>query len=646
MRSKLNLPEGLLQRTEIRPYLLAGAELLLIVAWAIWVSRDMLDFDENLVPWGREYGMAVSTHHFWTMVKECGWCALWNGSQIGGYPALVNTYAGVFHPVTMIATLLWGVVNGSKVIVTVSLAVAGMAQWWVARELRLSLLPRMWSSLLVVVGGHLAGKLELGVVGLLLATASCSLVFGGVLRLVRLKDRKSVVLLATVLGLAVLSGQGYPQLALMTTIPALAFLLLDSHLNLSPVWRLFAGSLGLALLLTAFFLVPLVASSWNIEKSSDPNFAAIQPVRYSLLNFLIDDFDFYKSDLLSKWANPNLYINFVGWIPFLLAVLGLGAHSAGDRPKVLYLAGSATLVILAVDGPSLRKVAEILPTVANIRFPVFGLGMAVAPLLALGGYGLDQVLKRIRWPSMGLSFDREAGSRTLAIPVSLLLVIPLVVNVRLAYNFSRIFLTLRRMPPGVTANLDALRTPSLQWVQPVMGEQYWTEPAVRMGLKVTGESLPWWTGTKQFPPPYLELTRSPLPEGENTALVKTMENETLYEHPLSEYALVVSSGGQSMCTATGTAGAIDIECESKASGTLVVHENAWKGWRVLRDGQRAPLTGEQWLEVSAPPGKHRFEFRFLPIDVPIGVVLNLIGIGACGWILRPKSGVHRSVGFG
>ena len=108
MRSKPNLLEGMLQRTEIRAYLLAGVELLLIVAWATWVSRDMLDFDENLVPWGREYGMAVSTHHFWTMVKTCGWCALWNGSQIGGYPALVNTYAGVFHPVTMIATLLGG----------------------------------------------------------------------------------------------------------------------------------------------------------------------------------------------------------------------------------------------------------------------------------------------------------------------------------------------------------------------------------------------------------------------------------------------------------------------------------------------------------------------------------------------------------
>ena len=176
-----------------------------------------------------------------------------------------------------------------------------------------------------------------------------------------------------------------------------------------------------------------------------------------------------------------------------------------------------------------------------------------------------------------------------------------------------------------------------------MGEPYWTEPAVRMGLKVTGESLPWWTGAKKFPPPYLELTRSPLPKGENTALVKAVENETLYAHPLSEYALVAYPGGQSPCTATGTAGAIDVECGSETPGTLVVHENAWTGWRVWRDGRRALLTGEQWLEVSAPPGKHRYEFRFLPIDVPIGLVLSLIGIGVCGWILRPRAGPTEPV---
>jgi hypothetical protein len=226
--------------------------------------------------------------------------------------------------------------------------------------------------------------------------------------------------------------------------------------------------------------------------------------------------------------------------------------------------------------------------------------------------------------------------------LSILIAIPLLVNIRTAYNLSRIFLSLSPMWPETTARLETMRTPSLQWVQPVLGEQYWTEPAVRMGLKVTGESLPWWTGSKVFPPAYLELTRGPLPEGDDSILVMDFGGEMLYTHPQSEYAIVEYSGGRSPCVASGTGGSIDVACENETEGILIVHENAWAGWRAFVDGQRTLLTGEEWLEVGAPAGRHLYAFRFLPADAFIGLVLTLVGIGACVWAVLAKAGPEAS----
>ena len=168
-----------LKRQQINPGLIF--ELLLIGLWAFWVGREYLDFSPNIIPGGREFSSAIQTHHIWTTFKECGWCVLWNGSVKGGYPAFSDIYGSMLHPIVILCTFLLGVVNGAKLALVISLWVAGIAQWWIAKELKVHRVARIWSSGLAVVGGHLLGRMEQGNFGLVLSTAMASLVFGGIL---------------------------------------------------------------------------------------------------------------------------------------------------------------------------------------------------------------------------------------------------------------------------------------------------------------------------------------------------------------------------------------------------------------------------------------------------------------------------------
>jgi hypothetical protein len=618
-----------------RENLLSLLEIVLILTWAVWVGRDVLDMNLSRVPWGREYGMAVSTHHLWTFAQNCGWCAVWDGSQMGGFPAFANVYAAVLHPVTIITTLLWGVVNGSKWIIVLSLIFAGVAQWWLAHELRVGFLPRLWGAMLAVVGGHLTGKLDLGLVDLVLSTAISSFVFPAVLMLARRQDWRSTVVLSLLLASTILSGQGYIQIFLLLTVPAFTFLLIEADWRVSPLWKKYAVAAGLAVLIGAVLILPVIANSWNIHKEINPDFSTVQPLKFSLLNFVVDDFDYFTTPVLEKESIPSLYINFIGWIPLLLAVFAVGAAQPRDRRRIFYLAASAAIIVAIVDVGFLQWLASWIPSVTTVRFPTFALGIAVPLILGLAVYGLDQILQRVEWPFLKLGVGSRNSARTFSIPLSVILLIPLAIAIYHGYRFGHSFLTLQPVAPATLQKLGDMKTDSLQWVMPVFGEHFWKEPAVRLGLKITASTLPFWTGERHYPEPYYEMTRGPkenLQSGET--LVKTYENEILYMNHKAEYAVVRDGQGNTTpCRATGTGGEIDVTCDIRGEGTLIVHENSWPAWRVWLDDMRADLTStDGWLAVEAPPGRHTFTFRYLPWDVPVGLLFTLLGLALCGWL--------------
>ena len=603
---------------------LAFLELGALALWAANVGWDYLNMNPRVIPFGGdfnsidEFGSAIQSHYVWERARECGWCALWNGSQRGGYPALTELHGSAFHPLVMTASLLWGVVNGAKAALVLSFWIAGLAQWLLAKELGLGWLPRLWSAGVAIAGGHLAGRMELGAFSLVLSTAMCSLALAALLRFARTSARRDAVFLGITTASALLSGQGYLQIGLAGILAAAFCFFVFGRGGVSPLWKNYILAALIALLLAAPLLVPLAHFSSNFVKDADPQFRAAQPLFYIPLNLATDNPDFYRSEALGKLPYPYLYTLYIGWIPVLLALSALFFHFKQDRKLILFmLVGALTAFLLASDLPY-KLAAGSFPQLAGIRHPPLIAGLAVPLILALSAYGLEGLF----------TAGAKAAQRFLAPSplwkpaLYLLLIIPLGYSLQDCFRFSQNWIGTKHLPRSLFAELETLQTDGLAWVSPPFGEHVYVAPAVEMGLKLSPGILPWNWRDREPPPPSLLI--------EDGLLIRSGE----------VYAGVVTAAGVEPCAAAGTGGYLEVVCHVERAGILTVKENYWDGWRAWMDAKPIPLkSGVPWLEVEAPAGSHRFVFRYLPWDAPLGLFLFIIGCALSAYVLtrKPKS---------
>ncbi len=632
LRDPLQLLEA--YKVGLRRWTVPTIELSLIGLWVMLLGGEYLALSPKLVPAGREFLSAIQTHHLWTNFIECGTCALWNGSVRGGYPAFVDPHGSMLHPIVIATTYLWGVINGAKIALLVSLWIAGAAQWWTARILKLGWIPRMWSALLVVAGGHLAGRMELGAFGVVLSMAMVSLVFPPLLGLAIHGGRRYALLLGVAAASAIVAGQGYMQFGLLATLPAFAFLLLTSSFRLRPVWRNYVFAAVLAVLLAAPFLVPLAHFYPNFGKAEDAAYKVAQPLEYVPLNLVINDQDFYRTEALGKQPLPHLYMMYIGWVPVILAILGVALARRADRWWISFLAAAIAIEFLVASGAVLKAGQEFASLLAGIRHPPQIAGVAVPLIVTLAGYGLDRLLKR-NWPTVQIKFPNQPDVGRRVFSLSWIMVIPLVLSLNSAFSFSRDWLYLNPLPDEVYDLLRGLKTDDLQWVQPPFGEHQYIEPAISMDLKLSPGIMTWFWKHIEWPSPILEANRAGEPEGA-VGIVDEIDGIPIYEHSALPYAYVTHGSSVTPCTATGTGGHLTVECETTEDGQLIVQENMWSGWRAWRDGRRVQLIDPEHLVVPAPAGNHTYSFRYVPWDVPLGIGLMGVGLVAGAWVLLTK----------
>ncbi|MBC8076909.1 MAG: hypothetical protein H7Y32_12595 [Chloroflexales bacterium] len=637
------LREPLTMLTMARPW--PWLEAMVIVLWGLFVTRLYLNLNPYLVPTGREYLSVIQSHHFWTWVGRCGACAMWNGGQQGGAPALVELHGSPLHPIVMVTTLLFGVVNGSKLALVLAFIIAGLAQWWLCWVLGLGRVARVWSACMVIVGGHLAARMANGLFGVVLSSAAASLVLPPILLMGRSPTQRTAVLLGMLLALAAVAGQGYQQIGLVCLLGVVLPLQLLHSTNYKLLLRRYALSGVLAALVASTFLLPLLHFLPQFVKNSDPEFKSSQPFAYMLVNLLINDSAFYATDLLHKLPYPDLYSFFIGWIPLLLAILGAYRGWAQERNHatqqlllgalaILWLASGAPLVWLASQ-PLFAGIAERL---TSIRYPSLIAGLAVPLLLALAAFAVDRML-RFPWPKLGLNLSsQDIGGRSFSLGIGTrwLLLIPLLLALNDARVYGAQWLTTYEQAPEIKEVLQALRTPDLQWVNPPFGEHFFIEPAVGMGLKLNQGVRQWGWQERQLPQAQLEATREGAPPG--MAQQATVAGAQIFAaSPGREYAAIThQDGSRTICTARGAGGDIDVTCDAPQSGRLEIKENTWSGWGAQLNGAAAALLPGQWLAVDVPAGKATVQFRYRPWDVPLGLLLTLCGLvlGAVLWHRR------------
>jgi len=604
------------------------AEVVLILVWAAWVGRPFLDFDRFTWPSGIEFGFQLQSHHFWNQLRSCGLCALWNGTINGGHPALAESYGSPLHPLVIITTLLWGTIVGGKVTVVVALALAGLAQWWIARRLGLGTVARLWTSLVAVAGGHLAGRLELPAIGMVLSTAMGSLTVAAALDLGLTGRRRAAVLLAVTLALTLVSGQGYIQVALLGWVPLLLIFVLDKRLRLRPNTLEFVLAAGVALLLAGVLLVPLAHFLPGFAKHGDPLFGTAQPLEYVPLNLVIRDIDFLKGTMLGKLPFPYLYDNYIGWVPVLLAIASLLFARKADGRALAFLGGGIAVTFLLASAVPFRWLVHSLPRLADVRHTPLLAGLAVPAVLGLAGYGLDGLLK-LAWPQVALRWQSAPEDRGLNLSTAWILVIPLLFGLRAVFQHARSWIYTRDNERVYQA-AALWETPSLEWVSPPFGEHAWVEVASTLGIKLTNVVWPWdWEG-RTYPPPRLEATRTEAPA--QSEFLFTIDGVSTYLHPDQHYAYVDVGGEIIPCEASASGGDLAIRCTTDHPGQLTVQENAWSGWRVWRDGQEVELAPGPWLGSEAAAGEHVYRFRYLPWDAPVGLALTLVGVALTAFL--------------
>jgi hypothetical protein len=617
----------------------ACAELVAIALWAAWVGRTYLNFRPDVAPIGLHFG-EVLPHFVWALLPRCGACVLWNGFANGGSPAFADIHGNVLHPLIVLLTLIWGGLNGTKVALVASFAMAGVAQWLIAKSLRLGAVARLWSAALAVAGGHLAGRMEDGVFPLVFSTAAVSMAIGPGIALAQTGQRRCAIWLGVALALAILSTQGYLLLGLgLCILPAFCVFMFDRKLHLRAVWREYALALGLAVLLSGIFWVPLLHAWPQFAKDADPRFGSAQPLEYAVLNLVIRDLRFFQSDVLRKQPFPFLYVNYIGWVPVILALVGLRLIPRSGRRILAFFAAAIVLVYLAGSAITFRVLSWLAPAAAaGVRNSVVLNGLAVPLVLGVAAWGLDCLLK-LPWPRVALAFPDQAWGRSATgIGLSWLLVVPLVWSVKSAHDFGRTWIGSAAMGEMDQRVMAALRTETSQWIAPPFGEHYWMPFAYEAGLKVSPLIRPWHWKNKELPPAFLEATRREVAKSE-ADYGQTIGGITILVHANDEYAFVDTGTETVPCRAVAQGGRIDVDCSADSSGTLVVRENQWSGWTVKRDGVSLGLIPGQWLSAAAPAGRHHYQFRYRPWDVAVGLCISLLGLAlAVALYLRREAG--------
>ncbi len=609
-------------------------ELLPLTLLSLFMAAPyLMNFQTDYFPNGYEFDLVTVTHFIWNYLLECGSCVFWNGVLNGGMPAFAEVHGAVLHPLVIATTVLWGVINGSKVIILVSLIMSGVATWWFAKELDVRRLARIWISLFGVVGGHLIGRMEAGNVIFMFSIASASLLFPMVLRLNKKPTNKRVASLALLMALTWLSGQGYIQLAVVLAwFPAFWFLLYEKGQKRQEKWIAFGKAFLISILLCGIFFLPTARSMVHgMDKPSCDDFHDVQPMRYLPLNLVIGDAALMGETYLGMDTFPYAHINFIDWTPVILAVIA--GHFVLRQPDKKIYAAIYLSILLAMIFTS-REIYVFLyayfPVLAKICSMGGSSSLIVPPLLAMAAWGLDRVLELDWFVITKNKGSSEEAAKSVSLKWFILIPI-LILSFKNVIPFSKNYLGVHKveLPEQEVA---FARTSDAQWINtPFSGD--WVLTFLNEGIKIIMWERHWSWNDRTRLVGYIGFTDNP---DDDVQILSKQPDFYVTVRPSELYATVNTGAETVKCEAVSRGGNIDVTCDAPAPGTLTVLEYQYGGWRAWVDGHPVPFIDGEWLSVEAPAGRHTFSFRYRPWDVYAGMTVSLAGIGILLWLWIKK----------
>jgi hypothetical protein len=279
----------------------------------------------------------------------------------------------------------------------------------------------------------------------------------------------------------------------------------------------------------------------------------------------------------------------------------------------------------------LKALVQVSGFFAGFRHASLMGALAIPPLLAFAAYGLDGLIK-LAWPQVSIIMRGADQPRTVTFGTSAILIVPLILSLNTAYDFTRMFYMVDDMTwiykPYATAN-ENLKAEGLQWIALPFGEYFQLEPALSLGWKLTDVAYAARWIDHDNPLPRMAISRDPIPDAEAAGY---LDDIPMYRFPDRAYAYIEHGEEQTPCHATGGSGDLYVTCTTDRPGQLIVQDYSWTGWFAQRDGVSVPLIDHQWLAVDAPAGAHTYEFHYRPWDVAVGLIITIIGLTLTGWL--------------
>jgi hypothetical protein len=627
LRYKWAQAELSLRQTITKEWLLSLLEIVLITAWALWITKPYADFNREVWPRGPDFSRNIQLFSTWQNLPICGDCVFWNGTINGGAPAFADMFTPVLNPFFIISTMLWGVISGAKVLLILSFILAGLAQLWLGRVLGLSRLARLWTAAIAVAGGHLSTRLEMGHIVMVIPIAAGSLMLAAALDVARTGRRRSVVILALTMALTIVSGHGYIQIAvLLGFIPVLLLYCFDNQLRFRPVWRSFIWSAILTILLTAVFWLPMIHFWPHVQKDGNPDFLGGQPMEYALLNLVIPDRTFLYTEILEKSPAPAMFGMYIGWVPIILVFFAFRFTPRRETRTFMALLLAIFLIFFLNSGQLFRWTSDSFGSFFGAARNLALLEPITIPMiLALAGWGLDGLI-RLPWPRLSIN------NQSIGLSLVILLVIPLVWGLNSVRVYSADWI-LTEPAPDTDHPMKALTTPYARWVAMPFDDFAAFPKAIEAGLKmiIFHDFTAWNWNDRAVPAPQVELTRDPAFR-DNPFYTHDLGPWVVLEHPELPYAYVKTDVGTVVpCNATAIGGHIDVACNTVHAGTLYVNENYFSGWQASVNGQAVAVKGDM-INFPVPSGTSAIQLRYRPWDVMVGGMLTILGLILCGYL--------------
>jgi len=651
-------------RTQLQPRWLGLVALLCIVAVGVLYSSKLLNLDPNLGLASGEYQVHVgfiSLYQQWLSGETA--FPLWNPIMGYGRSLIGDPFLFVFNPFLSVPMFAFGLVNGTKIAMVLNFMIAGLGMYVLARGLKLNWIPALWSGLLYMMCGALPSHLIIGQIQLTFSLGWAPWAAAGLVWLFREPGWGRACLAALAMALFFFCGNLYHQVYALFAFAIMSIIAMvdwNTFQIKKPIVKyvLLVGALSLGLI--AIQLLPLLGARSSMDNIGGyvvdtQEFHGSQLMEYAFLNYVVADPDFSRTDILDQIPCPQENYRYIGVAPILFLLFLVPAFVRGNRATIISMAASF-LFLLAWAGLEYTFVAdlyEFFPILYQFRDPGRALSVGTIFLIALSGFALDHVWRRLgEWQGEPVEGRGERWRSPILIAAKGLLLVLLLYSLRRVYGENREYIYLESIyrpelelganwlaaneDEQITINsthtisakivLDAyelgIRSPDfIDGWRPSAPDysignfnQLQIKPAYRLDWDYEDFTEPDYSLIRSFGQLRVWQNLQAFPYAFSVPLERLVQGDVIFPAEVERAGYAERIGPNKIV--------VDLNIEEESM--LVISESWFNGWTVRVDREQRVLAPVgSYLAVRVLPGTHHVVFEYRPRAFLLGFVLTV-----------------------